>query len=272
MHAIRSSSDIRRRYDYTHNLSRRGWAWEFLRRNQKFQAEAAKHAPLVTHVPCNRNIIVVIPGTDQAGAAKWGLYYFPDPNLDGLVADTFWRINLYPRSVPLVLSAPEAGYVDDIYERTTKTCKNVYVVQCPDGLELMIVVGQARTIQAVCSGVSFVEFPRPQMSIGMGDIPELKDKMTNIDRARAVYEIPNLDEPPEWSPRTLRLRDALISLDCKDAGMSLRETACILYGETEVAAAWAGASRSMKDSVRRLRSKGEALRGGLYTDLLGSSS
>jgi hypothetical protein len=65
------------------------------------------------------------------------------------------------------------------------------------------------------------------------------------------------------------LRNALIAVDCHAAGLSIRDTAAIIYGKRRADEAWGSVGRSMKDEIRRARNKGLGLVDGGYRDLLG---
>lgn len=69
-----------------------------------------------------------------------------------------------------------------------------------------------------------------------------------------------------WSPQTLRLRNALISLDGHAAGASYREIATIIFGRERVARDWP--DPSLKDRVRRSLSRGRAYANGEYRALI----
>jgi hypothetical protein len=72
--------------------------------------------------------------------------------------------------------------------------------------------------------------------------------------------------PPTWTAETERLRDALIALDCHRAGLTLRETAAVIYGQQRVDREWPG--KGLRDRMRRSRQRGHALCSGGYRDLL----
>jgi hypothetical protein len=71
---------------------------------------------------------------------------------------------------------------------------------------------------------------------------------------------------PPWTADTERRRDALIALDCNHAGLTLRETAVVIYGRQRVDRDWPG--KGLRDRMRRCRQRGRALCDGAYRDLL----
>lgn len=71
------ASDWRRdaTYGYTDALPRRGWAWEFLRRDQDFQqawSETSATVAIETPAP---NLTVITAGTELRDMARWGLFF-----------------------------------------------------------------------------------------------------------------------------------------------------------------------------------------------------
>jgi hypothetical protein len=97
------------------------------------------------------------------------------------------------------------------------------------------------------------------------DIRTVKDALAALE---AVLSIPErLSSPPSlWTAETKRFRDALIALDCRRAGLTLRDTAVVIYGRQRVDRDWPG--KGLRDRMRRSRQRGLALCNGGYRDLL----
>jgi len=62
-------------YRYTARLTRRGWAWEFLRRNAAFVGDLAVAVERVTHRELAANLSILSLPRDLLGLAKWGLRF-----------------------------------------------------------------------------------------------------------------------------------------------------------------------------------------------------
>ena len=75
-------------YAYTMNLTRLGWAWEFLRRNPDFQADYRK-APQ----QCARAL--------QGDLRRWGVLRADDPHRNALEARVFWDPSVCSHVLPL---------------------------------------------------------------------------------------------------------------------------------------------------------------------------
>lgn len=97
------------------------------------------------------------------------------------------------------------------------------------------------------------------------DIRTIKDALAELEAALSVPEA-LAGAPPLWTAETERLRDALIALDCYRAGLTLRETAMVIYGRQRVDRDWPG--RGLRDRMRRSRQRGQALCNGGYLNLL----
>lgn len=63
------------RYDYTDALSRRGWAWEFLRRNDAYQQTWAEASPMVAVEARSRHLTILTAAKDPPGMRRWGLIF-----------------------------------------------------------------------------------------------------------------------------------------------------------------------------------------------------
>ncbi len=255
------------RYEYTRTLSRSRWAWEFLRRNEDFRAEARAHRPeeISVRTACN-GITLLRPRTDQMAAERWGLAFFPDPRRDGFHANTFWSTALFPRQVKVQVSPAGPGGTCEIYERTAQQCGIVHLVDSA-GREHLLVRGNGHVVQVQCTGMSLLSPEPVRLGFLIRGTANISSRWRMLKDAQRVYgdgETP----APGWSRTRLALRNALIAHDCQVAGLSVRETAAMIYGPARAEAAWASPGRSMKDEIRRARARGNELVSGGYRTLL----
>lgn len=72
----------------------------------------------------------------------------------------------------------------------------------------------------------------------------------------------------ERSRARVFMRDALVALDARQLGATYRETAEVIYGLHRAGAAWSSRSTAMKERMRHLLARGQALRDGAYRSLL----
>jgi hypothetical protein len=97
------------------------------------------------------------------------------------------------------------------------------------------------------------------------EIRTVRDALTALEAVLSAADgLPSA--PPPWTAETERLRDALIALDCYRAGLTLRETAVVIYGRQRVDCDWPG--KGLRDRMRRSRQRGLALCNAGYRDLL----
>jgi hypothetical protein len=255
------------RYEYTRTLSRSRWAWEFLRRNQDFLTEAALHGPneVSVRTACH-GITLLRPRADQMAAERWGLAFFPDARHDGFTANAFWSSALFPRQVQVQVSPAGPETVCPIYEKTVQQCGIVHLIDTA-GREHLLVKGNGHVVQVQCTGMSLLSPEPVRLGFLIRGTANLSSRWRMLDEAQRVYGAGE-DELCPWSRTSLALRNALVSHDCEAAGLSVRETAAMIYGKARADAAWEGPGRAMKDEIRRARARGRNLVAGGYRALL----
>lgn len=62
-------------YDYTRHLTRRGWAWEFLRRNKHYIADWAVAQGEITMLRGQGGPVTLKLGADASRMQRWGLIF-----------------------------------------------------------------------------------------------------------------------------------------------------------------------------------------------------
>ena len=140
---IEDLSDMLIRYDYTANLSRGNWAWEFARRNPALRDDAFAVLPqLETGMACRGIRLLRLPEHDHA-AEVWGLLYFPDPDQSALSTDVFWSDQTYPRKIAVHVRDRRPDEIDEIFEKGTRLCRIVHLTDAA-GREHFLVKGHAQ--------------------------------------------------------------------------------------------------------------------------------
>lgn len=256
-------------YDYTWLLSDSRWAWEFLRRNEDFLHDyGARSDDELSFVRACHQITLVRPRSSQTLAERWGLAFFPDPDANGLEADAFWSGGLYPRRVHTHITPRGQNEVCEIYDRTVGICRITHFTDMA-GREHLLLKGNGCVIQVLCTGMSLLAREPVKLSFVIDSLDEFQAKLKTLQRAQRVYDPQAEAEIPEWTRHSLALRNALVAIDCHDAGKSYFETAAFIYGEARARDAWDSPSRAMKDEMKRALSRGRELRDGGYASLLG---
>src|SRR5579864_7190097 len=80
-------------YEYTRELTRDGWAWEFLRRNPKYRRawhEHAGSAAITIRSPVSNVLVIDAPLASPIERRDWGLIAFEDPARSAAAARVFW--------------------------------------------------------------------------------------------------------------------------------------------------------------------------------------
>jgi len=256
-------SEYLKKYAYTIGLRRRDWAWEFLRRNPKFLEEAYMHFHAVQRsMSCIADSKVLHLYERCPLAETWGLMFFPNPDQAAPRADVYWLPGWDPAIVSMKVEARNSGEIDEM-KAVIDGCQ-IDVLRDPDGTEHLLTRGAFSSAQSICSGMSLLHARQPV---------RVDLDTRGPDRMHQAYDAYKLAEeilhpgPFRWTEKTNRLRNALICLDVKAAGLSLREAAEIIYGKERVESEWLSV-RTIRDRMRNYTRAGQALTDGGYRRLL----
>lgn len=259
-------SAFQRKYDYTIGFRRRDWAWEFLRRNVAFAAEAYRMQYAVNRAEsCVPGSKLLRLESAQTQALEWGLLFFPNPDQPAPRADVFWDPSYDPFHVTVTVSARDPSETDELYEHTIAKATIDHLTD-HQGREHLLMRGEYATAQSLCSGLSLLGTNGPvKVALKMQGPNQIDRTYLAYKRAASILHPGKL----AWTERSLRLRNALICLDVKDAGLTLRHAARIIFGENRTTQEWT-CSKPFRDSVRSLQRTGERLRSGGYKRMLGA--
>ena len=254
-------------YNCLAGLTRRGWAWEHLRRDADFRSAAYLRQSGNVHIEryCH-NIHTLDLLKPQPEAESWGLIFFPNPDQSAVDADVFWSETSYPNHIRINVSRREPGEVDEIFDASARLTR-IRQLTDYEGHEHILIQGQACAIQARIFGLSLRSTHPIKMSYDLSGPSQMERQFKLIKKSQRAYAPINLNNPI-WSPRAERWRNGLIALDVTDAGLPLREAAIIIYGEDRVDDEWRPHTRSMKDRLRAQLNIARGLRDGGYRDLL----
>lgn len=260
-----------KRYNYLWRLTPDRWAWEYLRRNPDFLADAASwRADAVSERVACHDIRILKPRTPQTVAEQWGLVLLPDPSANALEADLVWNPAIYPDQVEVNVTPRSETESCNIFERTMEVCKVTHITDSI-GREFLILRGNGCALQVRCHGLSLLSIEQVRMKLQLPDFDTYDRKIKAQQEGMLVFGNDPDAETPMWCKTTQILRDGLVTLDCLDLGMSRREIAVTLYGEARVDAEWNDERGRMKDAVKYLVKRGQGLRdGGYLVELLGA--
>lgn len=264
---INNMDVYRRRYDYTAYLSRRDWAWEHIRRNPRFEAVAyANRAGAVSTKPACFDIHLMKMRRAQPEAEEWGLIAFPDPALNAPRAPVFWTDDACRSKVLLTVSERRPGETDTIYQTTVSKCR-IWNLTDWTGTEHLMISGIGCSIQARCKGLSLLSNDPVIMSFDVSGLPDWEYYTKVLERSTRVFGDYSR-KPVTFSQKAKLLRNGLIALDGKRAGLSDRQVAHILFDEDAVQSGVKKGDTSLVRRVKHYREKALALSEGGYRSLL----
>ncbi len=269
--AARGFKHISKSYNYLAGLSRRGWAWEHLRRDPDFKRAAycRQHGSVHIEQWCH-NIHTLDLLKPQPEAESWGLMFFPNPDQSAVEADVFWSEEIYPNHIRINVSPRLEGETDEIFEMSARLTR---IRQLTDlkGHEHLLIQGDALAVQMRVFGLSLRSTHPVRMSFELSGPSEMERQFNLIKEANRVYEPCDISNPV-WSAKAERFRNGLIALDTVEAGLCLKDAAEIIYGPERVEDDWTQHNRSMKDRLRAQLQTARHLRDGGYRDLLQKKS
>lgn len=260
-------TDYARRYDYTAYLSKRDWAFEYLRRNPKFQKAAwagLSEAP-DGQIACH-GITVMQLNERQPEAEAWGLKFFCNPDLAAPNAPVFWTSDAAPLIVQVTVVPREPHERHALFEKTINRCRMLHLTDY-DGSEHLVHIGKASSVQVACTGHTLVTTKPVKTFLSVGEIDDLDIRQEMVKQTTQVYG-DHVVDPPEFSYKARLARNGLIALDGYRAGLTDREVAYIIDGYSSVQRGIENGDRSLIRRVKTYRDKAIELSEGGYRDLL----
>lgn len=237
-------------YAYTHDLTREGWAWEFLRRNPNYRRAWNEHAgngAITIRSPAGNARVIEAPLASLSEQQTWGLTAFEDPARTAAVAHVFWSPEA-SSSVLRVHAVPVSGQGDaHAFDGSGLRCRMVlldssgaeqHVLFCDGARRLQIAVAGANVRGGACLLASAV-IARRLLESRFQLLRRLSDLAETGHLAPRLY-------PSD--PRCQRLCRILQMLDGEIDGASQRDIAIALFGDRRAYADW---SDTLRDRIRR---------------------
>jgi len=251
------------KYEYLIGLRRRDWAWEFVRRCPEFAEEAyARWNEVQFSTSCIPNSKVVHLYESVPEAERWGLMFFPNPDQPAPTADVYWLADFDPAIVSVMVTPRNSGEPDEM-KAVIDGC-SIDVLRDPNGTEHLLTRGKYSSAQSLCSGLSLLHARQPvKVNLDMRGPGQMDLSLAAYKQAEEILH----KGPWRWTSRTLRLRNALICLDVKEAGLQLRDAAEMIYGEERVANEWSG-RKQLRDQLGGFYKTGQKHRSATYRSLL----
>ncbi len=251
-------------YDYVDTLNMSELAWEFLRRNPDYQHDFATLSTQIQKpeiVPSGHRLWKA-PDL-SATVSHWGLWPLVDPELSALDAPICWLPNTGAAVLAATATRAPVAAEADLSLGTLGSVRHIVVRS--DGAQCLLAHNTDLSIALEIRGDRIVDAPI-NLTFNM-------HRLSYAAKAALwLSNLPGLLATPQRrisrTPRRKHLRDALVALDGHQAGAEYRDTAHIIFGRAQVAAAWSKSNRAMKDSVIRSLNRGRDLARGGYLRLM----
>lgn len=239
-------------YAYTKGLDGPGWAWEFLRRNDKFLIECrSSRAGLPVEIKHTSGTIYLRPRRKFLRAEAWGLMLFPDPVKSSSETPVFWHPDTLTHSVNATLFHANDN-ADETLSRNDFACQRVVLVN--NSTEHVIVRSAHKSVRlhlleqlilfGKCKCIFHVE--------GFSNVNRFIETLRTLSKLRD-QTTPTISQQSQFE---LHLRDYLIALDGHLAGRSYRDIAEVIDGSDRVRNVWTNETRFLKETVRRAVRRG----------------
>lgn len=229
-------------------LPRRGWAWEFLRRNGAYQADYYRSL------------------AGKADPAPWGLLRFCDPIRDALTAPVLWRPEDSPEVLPLTVgAAPGAAVMLDLGRLPRCAVRRFDAAERRHDL---LLGDGGRFLQLAIFGEEDVSRAGLLMS-ALGDPAIITARTVALRRLNDVLYTRNMR--PSLYPaenRAQRLANVLAALDGSLHCLPQREIAVKMFGPSRTEREWNHPNENLRDQVRRAVAYGQELMKGGYRQFL----
>ena len=252
------------RYAYLLNVCRSDLAWEYLRRNPEYQRDyrlSRRGADRPRRLGSGQYLTRLRRRSPRC--ERWGLDPLIDPTCPAPLAPLCWTFG------------EAAPVLDGIAERATGHAPAAlsikgyaaarHIVIGPTGEEYVLFRDAERAATLRLEG-SRAGLGAVNVTFLIRDLPDPQPLAERFRTFRRLIAAPR----PEVRPSRTRLfhRDALIALDARLVGLSHREIAVLLHGADAVRSSWSRSSGSIRERVRHLLARGQALRDGGYRKLL----
>ena len=254
-------------YDYTARLSRREWAWEFLRRNACF-CEARRTCQLEYGIlGYDAATTMLVSQFETPPLTAWGLLYSYEPDPDALTDIVFWSPELCS-SVLRMTAFPLSARIDATpFLLRDIACASV-LLDVPSGPQHLLFADEGRGLQLLVEGEEVV---RPVRLLTNG-APKADLASAQLRSLHCFNELrltgrlsPSSVQRDPLSPR---LRHVLRVLDADLSGAGREEIGEVLLAEGRASERWQGSGRALRDYVRRALRRGQDLMRRSYRDLL----
>lgn len=253
-------------YAWLNLLSRREWAWEFLRRNPDFQAawNSARLEYGVAGYMAQTTMIFSIEETSIL--TQWGCLYCSSPEQDSRETVVFWLPDLC--SAILRLNAfPLTEKIDTMPFVLREMVSRSVLLETPNGPQHLLFIEDGRSLQLVIQGADVTK-PVRLMADGAPDRTLARPQLRSLQCFNDLRLLGRLrPSHVQRDPLSARWKLVLRALDGDLAGASRQEIARHLLPEYSDDL-WRSRDRPLQYRVRRALARGCALMRKGYRSLL----
>jgi hypothetical protein len=239
-------------YAYTLGLDGPGWAWEFLRRNDKFLIECrSSRAGLPVQIKHTSGTIYLRPRRKFLRAEAWGLMLFPNPKKSSNETTVFWHPDTLTNSVNATLFHANDN-MDETLSLNDFVCQRVVLINnCTEHVIVRSAQESAR-LSLVGQSILFGKCKCVFHIDGLSKLANVAQTLRTLTHLRDQTS-PTIGHQSQFE---LHLRDYLVALDGHLAGRSYRDIAEVIYGSDRVKNVWTNETRFLKETVRRAVRRG----------------
>ena len=251
-------------YAYTGGLDGPGWAWEFLRRNERFLCDCRlSRAGLPVQVDHVSGAIYLRPRRRFLRAETWGLMLFPNPAKPSTETPVFWLPDTLTHHVNGTMS-PANDNTDETLSLQDFACQRMVLVN--DRTEHVNIRNAQDSARLSLAGQSILlgECKYAFQVEGLSRLENVTETLRALTKLRKVSTSPK----PQHSQFEIHLRNYLVALDGHFAGRSYRDIAEVIYGRDRVKHVWTNETRHLKEGMRRAVRRGIEFMEGEYRTLL----
>lgn len=253
-------------YAWTDILTRREWAWEFLRRNPDFQAawQIARLEYGIAGYTAQTTFIVSQHQTPSL--SQWGCLYCSSPEQDSREAAVFWLPDLCPSVLRLNAFAVTEKIEGTPFLLREITSPSIFL-DIPVGPQHLLFIESGRSLQLVIEGADVTKLVR-LMADGAPDRALAKPQVRSLQCFNDLRLSGRLHPSRiQRDPLSARWKLVLRALDSDLAGAPRKEIARHVLPEY-TDDLWRSPERTLQYRVRRALSRGYALMRKGYRSLL----
>jgi Uncharacterized conserved protein (DUF2285)/Family of unknown function (DUF6499) len=251
-------------YAYTCDLDKAGWAWEFLRRNERFAEDFRFHNE-------DRNIKLFKYGSidyiemaqRNLVAEKWHLLTFANLDMPACKPHLFWDAASLPKLLHFKSKCATKIGQGNFDLNSIEGQKSIL---CLEGVEYVVIQRPQNSVRLAGTGCTLTSGSCDIKFEFTGLLAIAPQLMALKMLARFAQENSKICfQKRQSNPLLLSY---LIALDGYLEGKTYRQIAQVIYGKDRVSEVWTSETRFMKDKIRRAVDRGISYMEGEYLALL----